>query len=85
MQEVEKRQEELRSSCTELHKEINARRQEAKALREDLESMARQQRSTAKQLEALHEDEQHLQVSCCSSAARRSSLRRCARTNSIYR
>jgi chromosome segregation ATPase len=61
-QELEKKQEELKTLITDLRKEINQRNLEIKSLREDLESNARRNELDAKSLEQLREQIEILKV-----------------------
>ena len=62
LQELEKKQEELKSSITDLRKEINQRLHEIKSLKEDLESIGRRNDNGTKELESYHEQVESLKV-----------------------
>ena len=62
LQELEKKQEELKSSITDLRKEINQRLHEIKSLKEDLESIGRRNDNGAKELESYHDQVESLKV-----------------------
>jgi len=69
LQELEKKQDELKSSITDLRKEINQRLLEIKSLKEDLESNVRRNDHGAKELESLHEQVESFKVNWLQSCS----------------
>lgn len=62
LQELEKKQEELKATITDLRKEINQRQHEIKSLKEDLESNVRRSEAEQKRLEGCFEQIESLKV-----------------------